>query len=53
MIRILTFETDPKEAIHLSQLLQAGGFAVATVTTDRQTISFAREYVFDVFVFYL
>ncbi len=50
MNRILIFETDPREAIHLSQYLQAGGFAVATVTTARQAISFAREYEFDIFV---
>lgn len=50
MNRILIFETDPQEAIHLSQFLQNSGYAVATVTTARQAVSFAREYEFELFL---
>ncbi len=50
MNRILIFETDPREAVHLSQFLQGSGFAVATVTTARQAVSFAREYEFELFL---
>lgn len=50
MNRILIFETDCREAVHLSQFLQTSGFAVATVTTTRQAISFAREYEFELFL---
>ncbi len=50
MTRILIYETDCREAVHLSQFLQASGFAVATVTTARQAVSFAREYDFEFFL---
>ena len=36
MNRMLIYETDSREAVHLSQLLQSTGYAVATVTTARQ-----------------
>ncbi|MFT4638621.1 MAG: DNA-binding response OmpR family regulator [Verrucomicrobiales bacterium] len=50
MNRILIYETDCREAVHLFQFLQTSGFAVATVTTARQAISFAREYEFELFL---
>lgn len=50
MNRILIYETDSREAVHLSQFLQSSGYAVATVTTARQATSFAREYEFELFL---
>ena len=50
MNRILIYETNCREAVHLSQFLQTSGYAVATVTTARQAISFAREYEFELFL---
>lgn len=50
MKRILIYETDSGEAVHLSQFLQKAGFAVATVTTARQAVGFAREYEFELFI---
>ncbi len=50
MNRILLYETDSSEAVHLSQFLQSAGYAVATVTTARQATSFARDYEFELFL---
>ncbi len=50
MNRILIYDTNNREAVHLSQFLQTSGFAVATVTTARQAASFAREYDFELFI---
>lgn len=47
MNRILIFEPDAREALHLSQFYQNSGFAVATVNTARQAVSFVREYEFE------
>lgn len=50
MNRILIYETDSREAVHLSLFLQSAGYAVASVTTARQATSFAREYEFELFI---
>lgn len=50
MNRILIYEADCREALHLSRHLQNSSFAVATVTTARQAVSFAREHEFEGFI---